>query len=96
MTNKKVPMRQCVGCGEMKSKKELLRVIKTPEEEIVLDTTGRKNGRGAYICASMECVDTPALYYVVLGAISLAGVSVIIATTIGIRALVGKCKKVLD
>ena len=56
MTVKKVPMRQCVGCGEMKSKKELLRVIKTPEEEIVLDTTGRKNGRGAYICASMECL----------------------------------------
>ena len=56
MTNKKVPMRQCVGCGEMKSKKELLRVIKTPEEEIVLDTSGRKNGRGAYICASMECL----------------------------------------
>ena len=56
MTNKKVPMRQCVGCGEMKSKKELLRVIKTPEEDIVLDATGRKNGRGAYICASMECL----------------------------------------
>ncbi len=56
MTNKKVPMRQCVGCGEMKSKKELLRVIKTSEEEIVLDVTGRKNGRGAYICASMECL----------------------------------------
>ena len=56
MTNKKVLMRQCVGCGEMKSKKELLRVIKTPEEEIVLDVTGRKNGRGAYICASMECL----------------------------------------
>lgn len=58
MTNKKVPMRQCVGCGEMKSKKELLRVIKTPEEEIVLDATGRINGRGAYICASMECLKT--------------------------------------
>ncbi len=56
MTNKKVPMRQCVGCAEMKSKKDLLRVIKTPEDEIVLDTTGRKNGRGAYICASMECL----------------------------------------
>ena len=56
MTNKKVPMRQCVGCAEMKSKKELLRIIKTPEEEVVLDTTGRKNGRGAYICASMECL----------------------------------------
>ena len=58
MTNKKVPMRQCVGCGEMKSKKDLLRVIKTPEEEIILDATGRKNGRGAYICASMECLKT--------------------------------------
>lgn len=58
MVNKKVPMRQCVGCGEMKSKKELIRVIKTPEEEIVLDATGRKNGRGAYICASMECLKT--------------------------------------
>ena len=56
MTNKKVPMRQCVGCAEMKSKKDLLRVIKTPEDEIVLDATGRKNGRGAYICASMECL----------------------------------------
>ena len=56
MVNKKVPMRQCVGCGEMKEKKELIRVIKTPEEEIVLDATGRKNGRGAYICASMECL----------------------------------------
>ena len=58
MVNKKVPMRQCVGCGEMKSKKELIRVIKTPEEEIVLDATGRKNGRGAYICASIECLKT--------------------------------------
>lgn len=56
MTNKKVPMRQCVGCAEMKSKKELLRIIKTPEEEVVLDATGRKNGRGAYICANMECL----------------------------------------
>ena len=58
MVNKKVPMRQCVGCGEMRSKKELLRVIKTTEGEIVLDATGRKNGRGAYICASMECLQT--------------------------------------
>ena len=58
MTTKKVPMRQCVGCAQMKMKKELLRVIKTPEEEIVLDVTGRKNGRGAYICASMDCLKT--------------------------------------
>lgn len=49
-------MRQCVGCAQMKSKKDLIRVIKTPEEEIVLDISGRKNGRGAYICASMECL----------------------------------------
>ncbi|MDO4513674.1 MAG: YlxR family protein [Lachnospiraceae bacterium] len=53
---KKVPLRQCVGCGEMKSKKEMLRVLKTAEEEIVLDATGKKNGRGAYICFSKECL----------------------------------------
>ena len=46
---KKIPLRQCVGCGEMKGKKEMLRVLKTPEGEICLDTTGKKNGRGAYI-----------------------------------------------
>lgn len=55
MANKKIPMRQCVGCGEMKAKKKLIRVIKT-EEEVLLDTTGRKNGRGAYICANPECL----------------------------------------
>lgn len=54
--NKKIPMRQCVGCGEMKSKKELLRVIKTTEDDIFLDTTGKKNGRGAYICPDSECL----------------------------------------
>ena len=51
----KVPMRKCVGCGEMKAKKELLRVLRTEEGEFVLDTTGRKNGRGAYVCVSREC-----------------------------------------
>ena len=56
MANKKIPMRQCVGCGEMKAKKELIRVIKT-EEEVLLDTTGRKNGRGAYICPDKECLN---------------------------------------
>ena len=55
MANKKIPMRQCVGCGEMKAKKELIRVIKM-EEEVLLDTTGRKTGRGAYICANPECL----------------------------------------
>lgn len=53
---KKIPMRMCMGCEEMKPKKELVRVLKTPEEEIVLDFTGKKNGRGAYICRSQECL----------------------------------------
>ena len=53
---KKIPMRQCVGCGEMKSKKEMMRVLKTADGEIVLDTTGRKNGRGAYLCMNKECL----------------------------------------
>ncbi|RKM55524.1 YlxR family protein [Butyrivibrio sp. X503] len=53
---KKIPTRKCVGCGEMKDKRELVRVIKTPEDEICLDTTGRANGRGAYICNNAECL----------------------------------------
>ncbi len=53
---KKIPMRQCIGCGEMKSKKELLRILKTAEGEIAIDVTGRKNGRGAYLCFSGECL----------------------------------------
>ena len=53
---KKIPMRQCVGCGEMKSKKEMMRVLKTAEDSIVLDMTGRKNGRGAYLCQDRECL----------------------------------------
>lgn len=59
-TEKKVPMRKCVGCGEMKSKKEMMRVLKTAEKEIVLDTTGRKNGRGAYLCFCKECLQNAA------------------------------------
>lgn len=54
--SKKIPLRQCVGCGEMKGKKEMLRVLKTTEGPIVLDTTGKKNGRGAYLCKSVECL----------------------------------------
>ena len=54
--SKKIPMRQCVGCGEMKSKKEMMRVLKTAEDHIVLDVTGKKNGRGAYLCISAECL----------------------------------------
>ena len=48
MANKKIPLRKCVACNEMKEKKEMIRVIKTPENEIMLDATGRKNGRGAF------------------------------------------------
>ena len=53
---KKIPTRKCVGCGEMRDKKEMIRVIKTPEGEICLDVTGRANGRGADICNSAECL----------------------------------------
>ena len=54
--NKKVPMRKCVGCQEMKSKKEMIRVIRTSEGEFLLDATGRKNGRGAYLCPNSDCL----------------------------------------
>lgn len=53
---KQIPLRQCVGCREMKPRTELARVIKTPEGEILLDKTGRKNGRGAYICLNCDCL----------------------------------------
>ena len=52
---KKIPMRKCVGCGEMKPKKELMRILKTENGEFLVDADGRKNGRGAYICRSVEC-----------------------------------------
>ncbi len=53
-TTKKIPMRKCTGCGEMKEKRTMMRVIKC-DEGIVLDTTGKKNGRGAYLCKRTEC-----------------------------------------
>lgn len=53
---KKIPVRQCIGCGEMKNKKDMMRILRTPEEEIVLDLTGKKNGRGAYLCKQSECL----------------------------------------
>ncbi len=56
MTVKKTPMRMCTGCHEMKPKRELIRVVKTPEGEIKLDFTGKLNGRGAYICKNAECL----------------------------------------
>jgi predicted RNA-binding protein YlxR (DUF448 family) len=53
---KKTPLRMCTGCGEMKPKQELVRVVKSPEGEISLDLTGRKPGRGAYVCKSIDCL----------------------------------------
>lgn len=55
MSTKKVPLRQCIGCGEIKGKKEMIRILKTETEGVVLDATGRKNGRGAYVCPNLEC-----------------------------------------
>ena len=56
MKTRKIPMRMCLGCGEMKPKKELIRVVKSKEGEISLDLTGRKAGRGAYVCRDVECL----------------------------------------
>ena len=56
MTQKKIPMRMCVGCREMKEKRELIRVVHTPEGEIMLDFKGKANGRGAYLCNSAVCL----------------------------------------
>ena len=53
---KKIPMRQCTGCREMKPKRELIRVVKSPENEIALDFKGKAQGRGAYVCRSQECL----------------------------------------
>ena len=56
MTIKKVPMRMCNGCMEMKPKRELIRVVKAPDGEISLDKTGKKSGRGAYVCKDAACL----------------------------------------
>ena len=53
---KKIPMRMCVGCREMKPKKELLRIVRSPEGEVFVDTTGKKSGRGAYVCYQENCL----------------------------------------
>ena len=57
MAEKKIPMRKCLGCNEMKPKKELIRAVKSPEGEISFDLTGKKSGRGAYICPDRNCFD---------------------------------------
>ena len=54
---KKIPMRMCVSCREMQPKKELVRIVRTPEGAVVLDTTGRANGRGAYLCKKSACLE---------------------------------------
>lgn len=57
MKQKKIPLRMCLGCKEMKPKKELIRVVKNNEGEINIDLVGKKPGRGAYICKSVECLE---------------------------------------
>ena len=57
MKVKKIPLRMCTGCMEMKPKKELIRIVKTPEGEVCVDLTGKKSGRGAYVCKSIECLE---------------------------------------
>ena len=57
MKVKKIPLRMCTGCMEMKPKKELIRIVKTPEEDVCVDLTGKKPGRGAYICKNIECFE---------------------------------------
>lgn len=56
MQKKKIPMRQCVGCREMKPKRELIRVVRSPEGEIGLDFRGKNPGRGAYVCPDAACL----------------------------------------
>ena len=56
MKPKKIPMRMCVGCREMKEKRELIRIVRTPEGEVALDATGKRSGRGAYVCRQADCL----------------------------------------
>lgn len=56
MKTKKIPLRMCTGCGQMFDKRTLVRVVKTPEGEVLLDLTGKKSGRGAYVCKNSECL----------------------------------------
>ncbi|HAE91263.1 hypothetical protein SAMN02745784_00344 [Tissierella praeacuta DSM 18095] len=57
MKKKKIPLRKCIACGEGKPKKELIRVVKSNENEVNIDVTGKMNGRGAYICSNLECLE---------------------------------------
>lgn len=57
MKKRKIPIRKCIACGEGKAKKDLIRIVKTSEDEIKVDLTGKLNGRGAYICSTSECLE---------------------------------------
>ncbi len=57
MAPKKIPQRMCVGCREMKDKRSLMRIVRNPEGEILIDETGKKSGRGAYLCSSVQCLE---------------------------------------
>lgn len=56
MANKNIPLRKCLGCNEMKAKQDLIRIIRTPEGNILFDEKGKANGRGAYICKNSQCL----------------------------------------
>ena len=57
MKKRKIPMRMCVGCKKSKDKRELIRIVRTPDNELELDSTGKKSGRGAYICPTIGCLE---------------------------------------
>jgi predicted RNA-binding protein YlxR (DUF448 family) len=57
LNNKKIPMRTCIGCNNKKSKKQMIRIIRTPEGKIEIDETGKKSGRGTYLCYNIECLN---------------------------------------
>ena len=57
MKQRKVPLRKCTGCQEMKNKRELIRIVKNDDGEIFIDLTGKKAGRGAYVCPNIECLE---------------------------------------
>ena len=55
MKQRKIPQRMCVGCQQMKAKRELIRIVRTPEGELAIDATGKRSGRGAYLCSDLAC-----------------------------------------
>ncbi len=57
MKKRKIPLRKCLGCGENKAKKELIRIVKKADNEVLVDFTGKVNGRGAYICPNIDCLN---------------------------------------